>query len=306
MANRTTSGARARAIDTASIVFGLVAIPVRVFSSAEPSHEVHFHLVHAGCGRRVKQEYRCPLHGPVSRDELAKGYEPSRGTTIELAQSELDALDAVANDEIALAEFVPAAAVDPIYIERTYYLAPGKGGERAYRLLHDALLAAKLVGIADYAARGNAYVVMVRPYQTGLAMHQLRYADEVKPWDAIDLPDLPKPKAAELELARTLVHQLQHPTFDPTAYRDEVKVRVQKLLAEKARSGEVIVAPEAPRAHAIPDLMAALKASLAGSTGNGHRPRTSHAGRSRPAPRPPRKRQVHRVRTRDARDRSGE
>ena len=137
---------RARAIDPASIVFGLVAIPVRVFSAAEPSHE--------------------------------------------LARAELDALDAVGNDEIALAEFVPATAVDPIYIERSYYLAPGKGGERAYRLLRDALESAKLFGIARYAARGNAYVVMVRPYETGLAMHQLRYADEIKPWDAIDLPEL--------------------------------------------------------------------------------------------------------------------
>ena len=281
MAKRNTTGAHA--LDTASIVFGLVSIPVRIFSTAEPSHEVHFHLVHAGCGQRVKQQYVCPIHGEVNRDQLAKGYQPSRGTTIELAQSELDALDAVANDEIALAEFVPAAAVDPIYIERTYYLAPARGGERAYRLLHDALHAAKLVGIAAYAARGNAYIVMVRPFETGLAMHQLRYADEVKPWDAIDLPELPRPKPAELELARSLVHQLEHHAFDPTAYHDEVKARVEKLLAEKAENGEVITAPEAPPTRAIPDLMTALKASLTNGVSNGHRKRghaVKHARRS--------------------------
>ena len=253
----------ARAIDTASIVFGLVAIPVRVFSTAEPSHEVHFHMIHAGCGLRVKQEYHCPEHGKVERAAIAKGYSPDRSTTIELAQAELDALDAVANDEIGLAEFVPASAVDPIYIEKTYYLAPGKGGDRAYRLLHDALEDADLVGIAQYAARGNAYVVMLRPFQGGLAMHQLRYQDEVKPFEAIDLPTLPKPSAAELKLAKSIVEQLQKSTFDPGAYRDEVKVRVEKLLEEKVKSGETIVAPEAPAPKHIPDLMAALRASLA-------------------------------------------
>jgi DNA end-binding protein Ku len=255
-----TSGARA--LDTASIVFGLVAIPVRVFSTAEPSHEIHFHMIHAGCGLRVKQEYHCPKHGKVERADIAKGYQADKGTIIELDQAELDALDAVANDEIALAEFVPAAAVDPIYIERTYYLGPGKGGERAYRLLRDALEDAGLVGIAQYAARGNAYIVMVRPFQDGLAMHQLRYQDEVKPFEAVDLPAMPKPTAAEVKLAQTLVHQLAKDAFDPSAYRDEVKVRVEKLLEEKVKSGETIVAPEAPKAEHIPDLMAALRASL--------------------------------------------
>ena len=255
-----TSGARA--LDTASIVFGLVAIPVRVFSTAEPSHEVHFHMIHAGCGLRVKQEYHCPKHGKVERTEIAKGYQADRSTMIELAQEELDALDAVANDEISLVEFVPASAVDPIYIERTYYLGPAKGGDRAYRLLHDALADAELVGIAQYAARGNAYIVMLRPFQDGLAMHQLRYQDEVKPFEAVDLPAMPKPTAAELKLAQSIIHQLAKDAFDPAAYRDEVKARVEKLLEEKVKSGETIVAPEAPAAQHIPDLMAALRASL--------------------------------------------
>ncbi len=267
----------ARAIDTASIVFGLVAIPVRVFSTTEPSHEVHFHMIHAGCGLRVKQEYQCPKHGKVERSEIAKGYQPDKGTTIELAQSELDALDAVANDEIALVEFVRVSAVDPIYVERTYYLGPAKGGDRAYRLLHDALEEAGLAGIAQYAARGNAYVVMLRPYQGGLAMHQLRYADEVKPFESIDLHATPKPSAAELKLAHSIVQQLAKDAFDPTAYRDEVKLRVEKLLEQKVKSGEAIVAPEAPAPRHIPDLMAALRASLVAPT--------PHARKGHAAPR---------------------
>src|SRR5262245_22469596 len=250
MARHPTTGA-ARAIDTASIVFGLVAIPVRVDSTSEHSHEIHFHMIHAGCGERLKQQYVCPSHRVVDRSDMGRGFAVNRTTMIELSKDELDALDAVAADEIALAEFVPAMAVDPIYVERTYYLGPDRGGQKPYRLLRDALVAAKLVGIANYAARGNAYVVMVRPFENGLAMHQLRYPDEIKPWDAIGVDDLPKPTAAELELAKQLVDQLAHKTFDASAYKDEVKQRVRALLDEKAESGETIVVPETAAARPI-------------------------------------------------------
>jgi len=255
----------ARSIDSASITFGLVAIPVKVFSTAEPSHEVHFHLIHAGCGERLKQQYVCPKHGAVERSDMAKGYAPKKGAVVELAQEELDALDAVANDEIGLDVFVPASAVDPIYVEKTYYLAPAKGGERAYRLLHDALTDAELVGIASYAARGNAYIVMVRPFENGLAMHQLRYEDEIKSFDAVELPTMPKPAAQELALAKSIVSHLEKKTFDPKKYKDEVKVRVEKLLEQKVKKGETIVAPEVEKVAPVADLMAALKASLGAS-----------------------------------------
>jgi DNA end-binding protein Ku len=267
----------ARTLATASISFGLVSIPVGVISTSEPSHEVHFHLIHAGCGRRVKQQYECPEHGRVERSDLAKGYEVRKGEMFELAQSELDALEAVGDGSIALAEFVPAEAVDAIYVERTYYLTPGKGGARPYRLLHDTLHRSKLVGIARYAARGKAYVVMVRPFENGLAMHQLRYADEVKPWSAANVDDLPAPTSAELALAHKLVAQLQHAHFDPGAYRDEVKDRVRELLAEKAKTGEPIVAPETHAPARPVDLMAALRASLGGETSHARAPRPKRA-----------------------------
>ncbi len=252
----------ARSIDSASIVFGLVSIPIRVFSTSEPGHEIHFHMIHAGCGERVKQQYACPKHGELERNEIAKGYQVSRSKMIELAPEELDALDAVASDEIELNEFVPATAVDLIYIERTYYLAPAKGGDRPYRLLHDAMQEAELVGIASYAARGKSYLVMVRPYEDGLAMHQLRYPDEIRPWSAIEMTSRGKPSASELELAGKLIAQLTHDAFDPSAYKDQVKTRVKKLLADRAKSGEPIEAPVATPAPAVPDLMAALRASL--------------------------------------------
>lgn len=280
----------ARAIDTATIAFGLVSIPVKIYSTSEPSHEIHFHLIHEGCGERLRQHYACPRHGEVDRDDMAKGYELTKGNFIELSKEELDALKAVASDELAIHEFVPAAAVDPILVDRTYYLGPDKGGERAYRLLRDALEDAELVGIAAYAARGKQYIVMLRPFEDGLAMHQLRYPDEVKPWSAVPRGKLPKVSAAELGLAGQIIDQLRHDTFDPGQYSDEVKERVRELIAEKAKGGEIVAPPEAPK-PAVTDLMEALKASLAaggeeaGDRGrgarDGHRTRTKNGSAKR-------------------------
>jgi len=282
-ASKPTAGT-ARSIDSASIVFGLVSIPVKVFSTTEPSHEIHFHMVHAGCGERLKQQYVCPEHGVVERSDIAKGYQIDRSKMIELDPQELRALDAVANDEIALTEFVPVAEIDPIYVDRTYYLGPDKGGDRPYRLLRDALERAKLVGVASYAARGKAYLVMVRPFENGLAMHQLRYPDEIKPWKAVGLHELAKPTAPELELAGKLIDQLTHDSFDPSAYKDEVKGRVKQLLAERVKTGETIEIEETEAApKAIPDLMAALKASLGEKTTpatKSHPRETKHAAKS--------------------------
>ncbi|MEO8702522.1 MAG: Ku protein [Kofleriaceae bacterium] len=254
----------ARSINTATISFGLVTIPVKIYSTSEPSQELHFHFVHQGCGERVKQQYVCPKHGTVERSEMVKGFEITKGNVIELEKDELKALDAVASDEIALAEFVPATAVDPLFVDRSYYLGPGKGGDRAYRLFRDALEDSELVGIASYAARGKQYVVMVRPYENGMVMHQLRYPDEIKPWSQVPLGTLPKPAGSELGLAAKVIDQLRHETFDPGQYTDEVKARVRKLIAQKAKGGE-IVAPEHAEKPEIGDLMEALKASLGGA-----------------------------------------
>lgn len=251
----------ARAIDTATLTFGLVAIPVKIYATSERAHEVHFHLVHEGCGERLRQQYVCPRHGAVERADIAKGYELTRGNFIELSRDELEALEAVASDEIAVQEFVPAPAVDPLMFEHSYYLGPGKGGERAYRLFRDALAAADLVGIASYAARGKQYIVELMPYQTGLAMLQLRYADEIKPWTEIPAPAQVKPSAAELALARKVIDHLRRATFDPSRYEDEVKDRVRALIARKAKGGEITAPPSVEHAP-VTDLMAALKASL--------------------------------------------
>ncbi len=252
----------ARSIDTATLAFGLVSIPVKIYSTSEPSHEVHFHMIHEGCGERLRQQYVCPKHGVVERAEMAKGFELTKGNFIELSKDELKHLEAVASDEIAITEFVPADAVDPLMIDRSYYLGTGKGGDRAYQLFRDALEHAELVAIAAYSARGKQYIVALRPYETGLAMHQLRYPDEVKPWSEVPAIKHVKAAAAELALAGQVIESLRHETFDPSRYKDEVKGRVRALIAKKAKGGEITAPPAVERAQVI-DLMDALKQSLA-------------------------------------------
>jgi DNA end-binding protein Ku len=271
---RNTEAMPARAIDTATLTFGLVAIPVKIYATGERSHEIHFHFVHEGCGERLHQQYVCARHGPVERDQITRGYELTRGNFVELSRDELKALEAVASDEITIEEFVPATAVDPLLVEHSYYLGPGKGGDRAYRLFADALVDAELVAIATYAARGKQYIVELEPYQTGLATHQLRYSDEIKPWSEIPAPPRGKPAAAELALARKVIDNLRHDAFDPSRYKDEVKERVRALIARKAKGGEITAPPSVERAP-VTDLMAALKASLGA-------PSEKHDGKAAP------------------------
>jgi len=290
----------ARALDTATISFGLVTIPIKVYSTSAPSEELHFHFVHAGCGERLEQQSRCPAHGVVARDEMGKGFELAKGKVVELEQDELEVLEAVASDEIALTEFVPATAVDPLLLHASYYLGPDKGGDRAYRLFRDALEEAELVGIATYSARGKQYVVMLRHDADGLVMHQLRYPDEVKPWSEIPIGQLARSTPTELALAMQIIESLRHDTFDASRYKDEVKLRVRKLIAQKAKGGEIVAPEHAPHPE-LTDLMAALKESL--GTAPSHTPRRAHpSGHAKP-PRAPRAR-PHATRSKSARRRT--
>jgi len=252
----------ARSIDKATISFGLVSIPVKLYTSAESSGVLHINLLHDACGSRLRQQYICTKDSEiVERDHMVKGYEFAKGQYVILQPDELKALDAVGSGAIDLVEFVPASAVDPLYVERSYYLGPDKGGERAYALIHDAMLETGLVGVATYAARGKQYVVSVRPYKDGLILHQLRYAEEVKDWSEIPVGDLPEAKEAELKLATQIIRQIAHETFDPKRYKDEVRGRVLELIQGKIEGQEITAAPEAPQGKII-DLMEALKASL--------------------------------------------
>jgi DNA end-binding protein Ku len=252
----------ARAIGTATISFGLVSIPVKLYTTTESGTDISFNMLHGACGSRLKQQYLCTKDGEVvERDQTVKGYEFTKGQYVVLTTDELKALDAVASNTIEMTEFVPAAAVDALLVEKSYYLGPDKGGERAYRLIGHAMNDSGLIGIATYAARGKQYVVAVRPYHDGLVMHQLRYADEVKAWSEVPMPDLPEVKPAELALARQIISQITVAEFDNKKYKDEVKGRMLELIQGKIDGQEITAAPEAPQGKII-DLMEALKASL--------------------------------------------
>ncbi|HEX3761109.1 MAG TPA: Ku protein, partial [Kofleriaceae bacterium] len=218
--------------------------------------------LHDADGGRLRQQYVCTkCEQIVDREHTVKGYEHAKGQYVVFSNEELKALDAVATGAIAIEEFVPAVAVDPVWVDKSYYLGPDKGGERAYRLLHDAMLDTGLVGVASYSARGKQYIVALRPFQNGLIMHQLRYAEEVKPWAEVPMPDLPELKPAELGLAKQIIQQIAHETFAPEKYKDEVQTRMRELIARKVEGQEITVVPEAPSGRVI-DLMEALKASL--------------------------------------------
>jgi DNA end-binding protein Ku len=252
----------ARSIGTATISFGLVSIPTKLYTTNETASEIHFNMLHDADSARLKQQYICTqCNELVDREHTVKGYEHAKGQYVVFSPDELKALDAVATQAIAIEEFVPATAVDPLWVDKSYYLGPDKGGERAYKLIHDAMIETGLVGIASYSARGKQYIVSLRPFNNGLIMHQLRYAEEVKPWAEVPLPDLPELKPAELGLAKQIIQQIAHETFAPEKYQDDVQARMRELIAKKVEGHEITMTPEAPAGKVI-DLMEALKASL--------------------------------------------
>jgi len=255
----------ARAISSGNISFGLVSIPVKLYSTTQPGSGISFNLLHRKCNSRLKQQYICPTDNEiVPREEMVKGYEFSKDQYVIFTDEELKAIEEQSTKAIEITEFVPAAKVDPIYFEGSYYLGPDKGGERAYRLLSEAMRQAGQVAVARYSARGRQSLVMVRPMGNGLVMEQLRYADELRPQSEVPIPEA-EVKDAELKLAMQFVGQLATDEFHPENYQDEHRNRLQDIIRQKAEGQAVTVAaPEAPKAQII-DLMDALKASLAQS-----------------------------------------
>ena len=253
----------ARAISTASISFGLVTVPVRLYAATEVSAGLHFNMLHAKDGARLHQQLVCSADGEVvPRSEVVKGYEFEKGRYVQLTDEELKALEERTTRGIEIEEFVPLASVDPLYFEKPYYLSPDKGGERPFALLAKALEEMQLAAVGQYAARGKDYLVAVRPSQGRLVMHQLLHQDEVRPIDEVPAADR-EVRPPELKLARELIEHLKAPAFDATRYVDHVRQRVRELIERKVKGEEITASAEPqPRGNVI-DLMEALKASLA-------------------------------------------
>ena len=250
-------------LGSGTISFGLVSIPVRLYTAAS-SGNVSFNQLHSVCGSRIRQQIFCPkCNRTVERNELVRGYEFAKDQYVQVKDEELKALEGEASQIIDIAEFVPLAEVDPIYFEKTYYLGPDKGGEKAYRLLADAMAKTDRVALAKFVMRGKESLVLIRPSQNGLMLHTMYFADEVRAFDEIDKGQSAKIKDGELELAERLIDELSHEEFKPEQYEDDYRLRVLDLVNSKVEGKEVTaVAPEVQRAQVI-DLMDALKQSLA-------------------------------------------
>ena len=255
---------------TATISFGLVSIPVNLFSASESKAAISFHMLHDEDHARVKQQLVCSKDGAiVERDHIVKGYEFEKGQYVVFTPEELKAIEEQSNQIMEITEFVPLAKIDPVYFDKGYYLSPGKGGDKAYRLLAKAMTETGRCGLAKYAARGKQYLVVVRPvtgHESGLMMQQLNYADEIRSFADVEIPE-GDVKDAELKLAIMLTDQIATDEFHPENYKDEVKERVEALIRRKIDGQEISeVKPEAPKTQVI-DLMEALKASLAARGG---------------------------------------
>ena len=256
----------ARSIATLTITFGMVSIPVKLYSATEASRAMSFNLLHKACGSRLKQQYFCIKEEvPVAREDMAKGYEFAKDQYVMFTPEELKALEEAGTHTAEITEFVPVKAIDPVFFDKAYYLGPDKGGAKPYALLARALNESGRCALGRWAARGKQYIVLIRPIDTGLVeglvMQQLLYAAEVRSINDVDIPKT-EVKPAELKLAQQLIEQQSSDKFDPAAYTDEVRARVEAAVQKKVEGQEITLA-EAPQQGAqVIDLMEALKASL--------------------------------------------
>ena len=271
-----------RKLQDATISFGLVSIPVNLYTAVSPQN-VSFHLMHAKCGSRIKQQTFCPVDNEVvPRNELVRGYEITKDQHVQLTEEELESLERDASDSMEITEFVPLETVDPMSFEKTYYLGPGKGGDKPYRLLARAMAKSGRVALAKFIMRGKENLMLIRSLDGGLVLHTMYYANEVR-----DFSEVPKGEAsateAELNLATRLIDELSVDEFHPERYQDEYRERVLEMVSQKAEGKEITVGAPGPKRGEVIDLMDALKASL----GKGAPKEKRAAARSRRAEEPP-------------------
>jgi DNA end-binding protein Ku len=252
----------ARAIASLTVSFGLVAIPVKLYSATEASRAISFNLLHKTCGSRLKQQYVCIKEDVVvPREDMVKGYEFAKDQYVTFTPEELQGLEEAGTHSAEITEFVPIEAVDPVFFDKAYYLAPDKGGAKPYALLARALRESKRCALGRWAARGKQYIVMIRPVEDGLAMQQLLYAAEVRSIKDIEIPKT-EVKEAELKLARQLIEQQASEKFEPAGYTDEVRARIEAAVEKKVQGQEITLAEESAGGAQVIDLMEALRASL--------------------------------------------
>jgi DNA end-binding protein Ku len=256
----------ARSIASLTVSFGLVSIPVKLYSATEASRAISFNMLHKACGSRLKQQYLCVKEEVVvPREDMVKGYEFAKDQYVMFTSEELKALEETGTHTAEITEFVPLKTVDPVYFDKAYYLGPDKGGAKPYALLARALRESGRCAIGRWAARGKQYIVMIRPLEDlveGLVMQQLLYAGEVRALRDIDIPNMDV-KPAELKLAQQIIEQQSADRFDATQYTDDVRSRIEAAVQKKVAGQEITTAEVGePAGGEVIDLMAALRASL--------------------------------------------
>jgi DNA end-binding protein Ku len=266
-----------RSIWSGAISFGLVNVPIKLYSAVSKK-TVRFHQLHGETGSRIQQRRVDPTTGEeVPYDDIVKGYEIGKDRYVVVTPDELEALDPEKTRSIDIEDFVDESEIDPIYYDHPYYLAPATGAEKPYRLLLDAMKQAGKVAIARVVIRNKEQLVAIRPSDNVLTMSTMNFADEVVPADKLDEigeSDGSKEKTTkrELDMAQQLIDSLTT-DFDPSKYHDTYREQVLDLIERKAAGEEIAAPPEAPEPAPVPDLMAALEASLKEAKGKEPKPK---------------------------------
>jgi DNA end-binding protein Ku len=249
-----------RAIWTGSISFGLVNVPVGLYSATE-SKTIHFHQVQEGTGRRIRQKRVAEGTGrEVDYEKIVKGYETDDGDLIIVTPEELESVEPTRTRTIEIEDFVELAQIDPIYFDKAYYLAPDDGSKKPYALLREAMRSSGRVAIGRFVMRNKEYLAAIRPLEQVLVLETMHFGDEVRSPDDLDVPGKVKLTDRERKIAGQLIDSLTT-DWDPMAYEDRYRERVADLVRQKAQGGEVVVAEEEERERPS-DLMKALEASL--------------------------------------------
>jgi len=271
-----------RPLRNATISFGLVSIPVR-FYTATKSEDIHFNLLHASCGTRVNRKWWCPHHEKiVSADELVKGYAISKSKYVTFEEGEIETLETDDNRALEISEFLDLGQIDPVFFEKAYFLGPAPGGGKTYKLLAEAMKKQNKVALARWVAAGREHLTILRPYEHGLVLHTMFYADEVRDFGAIDV-EASRVSEKEVKLAEMLINELSEKKFNPLQYKDEYRARLLDRIKAKSK-GKAIVAEEREEEQGgeVIDIMEALRRSL----GSGGAASTRRRSPARKATRP--------------------
>lgn len=253
-----------RPLRNATISFGLVSIPVR-FYTATKTEDVHFNLLHKSCGTRVNRKWWCPHHEKiVSSDELIRGHAISKNKYVTFTDEEIEALETDDNRSLEITEFVDLQQIDPVFFEKAYFLGPAPGGGKTYKLLSSALQKQGKVALGNWVTANREHLVVVRPYEEGLILHTMFYADEVRDFDAIE-HETGHVTEKEMKLAEMLIDELTEAKFNPLQFKDEYRERLLGRIRAKSQ-GKTIVAeePEEEKGGEVIDIMEALRRSLQG------------------------------------------